>query len=153
MDKNSRQALAEVTPNWPEVLSKTVDDLSRIARTEMELLVAKLGLLLEAQTDKIAGMLFLIVALSYGSLFLLGGIVLLIHLWLAWWLSFLITGAAIVIAGVFFQMTMKAAARKRKPERYRGTPGRVFRSPRACREMISREAVNGSITAYRGTKP
>ena len=114
MDNNNRQALTEVTPNWPEVLSKTIDDLSRIARTEMELLVAKLGLLLEAQTDKIAGMLFLIVALSYGSLFLLGGIVLLIHLWLAWWLSFLITGAAIVMAGVVFQMTMKAAARKKE---------------------------------------
>lgn len=114
MDNNSRQALAEVTPNWSEVLSKTIDDLSRIARTEMELLVAKLGLLLEAQTDKIAGMLFLIVALSYGSLFLLGGIVLLIHLWLAWWLSFLITGAAIVMAGVVFQMTMKPAARKKE---------------------------------------
>jgi hypothetical protein len=113
MDENSRQVLAEVTPNWPQLLSKTIDDLSRIAGTEMELLVAKLGLLLEAQTDRIAGMLFLIVALSYGSLFLLGGIVLLVHLWLAWWLSFLITGAAIVMAGVFFQMTMKAAARKK----------------------------------------
>ena len=80
----------------------------------MELLVAKLRLLPEARTDKIAGMLFLIVALSYGSLFLLRGIVLLIHLWLAWWLSFLITGAAIVMAGVVFQMTMKAAARKKE---------------------------------------
>jgi hypothetical protein len=59
-------------------------------------------------------MLFLIVALSYGSLFLLGGIVLLIHLWLAWWRSFLITGAAIVMAGVVFQVTMKAAARKKE---------------------------------------
>jgi hypothetical protein len=67
-NNNSHQALAEVAPNWPEVLSKTIDDLSRIARTEMELLVAKLGLLLEAQTDKMAGVLFLIVALSYGSL-------------------------------------------------------------------------------------
>ena len=114
MEKNSSQALEEVNPNWPQLLSKTIDDLSRIARTEMELLVAKLGLLLEAQTAKIAGVLFLIVALSYGSLFLLGGIVLLIHLWLAWWLSFLITGAAIVIAGVFLQMTMKAAARKKE---------------------------------------
>jgi hypothetical protein len=55
MDNNSRQALAEGSPNWPELLSKTIDDLSRIARTEMELLVAKLGLLLEAQTDKITG--------------------------------------------------------------------------------------------------
>jgi putative superfamily III holin-X len=114
MNNKSHKALEEETANWPELLSKTIEDLSRIARTEMELMVAKLGLLLEAQTDKIAGMLFLIVALSYGSLFLLGGIVLLIHLWLAWWLSFLITGAAIVIAGVFFQMTMKAAARKKE---------------------------------------
>jgi Putative Actinobacterial Holin-X, holin superfamily III len=114
MDNSTRQALAEGSPNWPELLSKTIDDLSRIARTEMELLVAKLGLLLEAQTDKIAGTLILVVALSYGSVFLLVGIILLIHLWLAWWLSFLITGAAIVMAGVFLQMTMKAAARKKE---------------------------------------
>ncbi len=82
MDENSRQPLAEVTPNWPQLLSKTTDDLSLIARTEMELLVAKLGLLLEAQTDKItgAGVLLLIVALSYGSLVVLGGIVRLIDL-------------------------------------------------------------------------
>ena len=114
MDNNSRQALAEGSPNWPELLSKTIDDLSRIARTEMELLVAKLGLLLEAQTDKITGVLILVGALLYGSLFALGGIVLLLHLWIPWWLSFLITGTAVVIAGVLFQMTMKAAARKKK---------------------------------------
>jgi Putative Actinobacterial Holin-X, holin superfamily III len=114
MDNNSRQALAEGSPNWPELLSKTIDDLSRIARTEMELLVAKLGLLLEAQTDKITGVLILVGALLYGSAFLLGGIVRLFHLWTAWWLSFLITGAAVVIAGVLFQMTMKAAARRKE---------------------------------------
>jgi hypothetical protein len=97
--------------NWPQLLSKTVDDLSRIARTEMELLEVTLRRLIEAQTDKIVGMLFLLVALSYGSLFLFGGVVLLIHLWLAWWLAFLITGVGIVSAGFFFQMRMSAAAR------------------------------------------
>jgi hypothetical protein len=112
MNNKSHKALEEETANWPELLSKTIEDLSRIVRTEMELVVAKLGLLLEAQTDKIAGMVFLVVALSYGSLFLLGGIVLLIHLWLAWWLSFLITGAAIVLAGVSFKMMMAATAGK-----------------------------------------
>ena len=117
MENSSRQVLAEETPNWPHLLSKTVDDLTRIARTEMEILETKLGLLLEAQTNKIAGMLLLVVALSYGSLFLLGGIVLLLHLWLPWWLSFLITGAVIVIAGVTLQMTMTAAARKKEAER------------------------------------
>jgi hypothetical protein len=114
MNINKPQVLAEGTPNWPELLSKTIDDLSRIARAEMELLVLKLGLLLEAQTDKIAGVVILVVALSYGASFLLVGIVLLIHLWLAWWLSFLITGAAVIIAGVLLRMTMTAAARKKE---------------------------------------
>jgi hypothetical protein len=105
------RALPAENPDWPELLSKTVDDLSRIARTEIELLEATFKRLIEAQTDKIVGMVFLLVALVYGSLFLLGGIVLLIHLWLDWWLAFIITGFVIVGAGVFFQLRMTAAAR------------------------------------------
>lgn len=98
------------TPNWPELLSKTVDDLTHVAKTEVQLLEATFKRLIQAQTDKIVGMLVLVVALSYGSLFLVGGIVLLIHLWLAWWLAFLITGIAITSAGVIFQMAMKSSA-------------------------------------------
>jgi hypothetical protein len=105
------QVVTVENPNWPELLSKTVDDLSRVAKTEIELLEATLKRLIESQTDKIVGMLVLVVALTYGSVFLLGGIVLLIHLWLAWWLSFLITGIAICSAGVVFQMRMTAAAK------------------------------------------
>jgi hypothetical protein len=105
-------ASAEVT-NWPQLLSKTVDDLSRIARTEMELLELTLKRLMEAQAEKVVGLLILLVALSYGSLLLLGGIVLLIHLWLAWWLSLLIAGIVITSTGIFFRTMMKAAARKR----------------------------------------
>jgi len=101
-----------VNPNWPELLSKTVDDLSRVARIEIELLEATLKSLIEAQTEKITGMLVLVVALAYGSVFLLGGVVLLLHLWLAWWLSFLITGIVICTAGVVFQMRMTAAKKK-----------------------------------------
>ena len=100
-------------PDWPQLLSKTVDDLARVARTEIQLLDASLRRLIEAQTDKITGMLVLVVALTYGSLFLLGGIVLLIHVWLAWWLSFLITGLVICSAGVVLQMRTSAAAKKK----------------------------------------
>lgn len=112
-DNMKYQVASAENPNWPELVSKTVDDLSRIARTEIGLLEVTLKRLIEAQTDKIVGMLALLVAVIYGSLFLLGGVVLLIHLWLAWWLSFLITGSAIVSAGVFFQMRMSAAAREK----------------------------------------
>jgi hypothetical protein len=109
---DSVNASAEVT-NWPQLLSKTVDDLSRIARTEMELLELTLKRLMEAQAEKVVGLLILLVALSYGSLLLLGGIVLLIHLWLAWWLSLLIAGIVITSTGIFFRTMMTAAARKR----------------------------------------
>ena len=97
-------------PNWPELLSKTVGDISAIARTEIQLLEAAFKRLIEAQIDNIIGMVVLVVALSYGSLFLVGGIVLLIHLWLAWWLAFLITAIAITLAGVIFQMGMRSSA-------------------------------------------
>jgi hypothetical protein len=100
--------------NWPDLLSKTVEDLSQIARTEVQLLEATVKQLIEAQTDKLIGVVFLLVALAYGSLFLSAGIVLLVHLWLAWWLAFVITGAAIVVAGFFFQITMSVVARRKE---------------------------------------
>jgi Putative Actinobacterial Holin-X, holin superfamily III len=107
------QVIPAESPDWPVLLSKTVDDLSKVAKTEIELLEATLKRLIEAQADKVAGILVLVVALAYGSVFLLGGVVLLIHLWLAWWLSLLITGIVICSAGVIFQMSMMAAARSK----------------------------------------
>ena len=98
-------------PNVPELLAKTVDDLSRIVRSEIGLLRLTLQQVVEAQTDRVFGMLALLVAVSYGSLFLLGGIVLLIHVWLAWWIAFLITGAAVSSFGVMMLVLMLARAR------------------------------------------
>ena len=114
-DKMTYHVASAEAPNWPELVSKTVDDLSRIVRTEIELAEVSLKRVIEAQTDKLVGLLFLLVALIYGSLFLLGGVVLLIHLWLDWWLSFLIAGASIVAAGVVFQMRMAALGRQKSP--------------------------------------
>ncbi|MGH7986051.1 MAG: phage holin family protein [Candidatus Binataceae bacterium] len=109
---NSPTTLAE-NANWGELLSKTVDDLSRIGRTEIELLEVTLKRLIEEQTDKVVGMAFLLVTLAYGTLFLLGGIVLVIHLWLAWWLSFLITAGFVMCTGVAFMLMMVAVARQK----------------------------------------
>jgi hypothetical protein len=98
-------------PNWPGLISKTVDDLSNIAKTEMALFEARLQRLVEAQTEKIAGILGLIVCAAYGSLYFIAGILLFIHLWLAWWLSFLITGFAVGCVGVVIYMAMASAAK------------------------------------------
>jgi hypothetical protein len=109
-EMTTSQAAAVETPDWSELLSRTVDDLSRIARTEMELLGAVTRRLIETQTDKLAGAMVMLVAISHGSLFILGGMILLIHLWLAWWLAFMLTGFGVICAGVLLRMSMTTAA-------------------------------------------
>jgi hypothetical protein len=108
---NHRISASAEPQNWPALISKTVDDLSNIAKTEMELFEARLQRLIEAQTEKITGMLALLVCAAYGSLYFLAGILLVIHLWLAWWLSFLITGFAVGCVGVVVYLAMTAAAK------------------------------------------
>ena len=95
--------------NWPELMSKTVGDLSHIAKTEIELLEASLRRLIESQTNNVIGILSLLIALLYGSLLLLGSVVVLLHVWLTWWLALLITGSATVSAGLLIKLVMGRA--------------------------------------------
>jgi hypothetical protein len=46
-------------------------------------------------------------------LLLLSGVVLLIHLWLAWWLAFLVTGTATIGSGLAFRMVMAGSAERK----------------------------------------
>jgi hypothetical protein len=67
----------------------------------------------ENQTERVLGSVFLLVALVYGSLFVLGSVVLLIYQWLAWWIAFGITGIVIILAGFGFQTIMARRAASR----------------------------------------
>src|ERR1700730_4811907 len=96
-DPHWRQAM---TADWPELLSKTISDLSEFVRTELELREAGLKRIIEAQIDRAVGMAAVVIVLMYGLLLLLGGVVLLIHLWFDWWLAFSITGTATVASGL-----------------------------------------------------
>jgi hypothetical protein len=93
-------------PNWPELMSKTIGDLSHIAKTEIGLLEVSLRRLIESEANRILGILFLVIASLYGSVLLLVGLIILLHLWLAWWLAFSITGAATVSAGLLIKLAM-----------------------------------------------
>lgn len=96
--------------SWPQLLAETVDEVARIVRTEIRLAEASLRRMFENQTERVMGALFLLVALVYGSIFILGGVVLLIHQWLAWWMAFGITGIVIIAVGFTFQAIMARRA-------------------------------------------
>jgi hypothetical protein len=108
-DQVKHQFVPGDQPNWPELMSKTVGDLSQIAKTEIELLAANLRRLIESEANRVLGILFFLIASLYGSVLLLGGVVLLLHVWLAWWLAFLVTGGATVCAGLLIKLATAKA--------------------------------------------
>jgi hypothetical protein len=110
---NGSHPVVVTDSTWPQLLAETVDEVARIVRTEIGLAEASLRRMFENQTERVLGAVFLLVALVYGSIFVLGSVVLLIHQWLAWWMAFGITGIVIILAGFGFQtiMTRRAAGK------------------------------------------
>jgi cation transport ATPase len=115
MEANGAQPVIVTDSTWPKLLAETVDEVARIVRTEIRLAEASLKRIIESQTERVMGALFLLVALVYGSMFVLGGVVLLIHQWLAWWMAFGITGIVIIVAGFTFQTIMARRAASKAP--------------------------------------
>jgi len=107
---NGSHRVVVTDSTWPQLLAETVDEVARIVRTEIRLAEASLRRMFENQMERVMGALFLLVALVYGSIFILGGLVLLIHQWLAWWMAFGITGIVIIVAGFAFQAIMARRA-------------------------------------------
>ncbi len=112
-DLKAGASVSDATPDWSELLSKAADDLARVVSGEIRLLEATVKQVIEAQGEKLAGVLVALLAFGYGFLLLVGAIVLFIHLWLDWWLSLLITAVAVIAVGVFFQAWTARRARAR----------------------------------------
>jgi hypothetical protein len=110
---NGSHPVVVTDSTWPKLLAETVDEVARIVRTEIGLAEASLRRMFENQTKRVLGSVFLLVALVYGSLFVLGSVILLIHQWLAWWMAFGITGILIILAGFGFQTIMARRAASR----------------------------------------
>jgi len=112
-DVTELRTIPPENPNWSELISKTTNDLAHIVRTEIGLLEVALTRVLGAQAEKLAGILILVTALAYGSFFLFGGIVLLIHVWLVWWAAFIITGGFVMALGMMGLLMFWTLARRK----------------------------------------
>lgn len=110
MEANGSHPVVVTDSTWSQLLAETVDEAARIVRTEIGLAEASLRRMFENQTERVLGSIFLLVALVYGSIFVLGSVVLLIHQWLAWWMAFGIAGIVIILAGFGFQTIMARRA-------------------------------------------
>jgi hypothetical protein len=93
--------------DWPTLIERLFDDVSRILRSEANLLRTSVAAALELQISKAVMQLTIVGMLICGALCLLGAAILLLHRWLPLWQAFALVGLALLVAA----LVIKAATR------------------------------------------
>jgi hypothetical protein len=83
--------------SWPELFGQLILDFTRILEAEARLMRASIEPSLISVLDHWLLQLVITTVALFGGVLLLCALILLLHLWLAWWLAFAITGAATVV--------------------------------------------------------
>jgi hypothetical protein len=79
--------------SWPDLFGKLIMDFTKVLEAEARLVRASIEPALTSVLDHwLLNLVFASIAVV-GCLLLVAAVVLLLHLWLAWWLSFASTGA------------------------------------------------------------
>jgi hypothetical protein len=93
--------------DWPTLIERAVDDVSRIVRSEAHMFQTNMGAALELQISKTIARLTNALMIFIGALFMLCALLFLLHQWLPWWQAFGAIGLAILLAGLVANGMMK----------------------------------------------
>ena len=93
-------AWVAVTPEWPTLLGRMLEDLTRVLQLEIQLAENRISASLAAITDRILAGLVALFAAASAAVCLVAALILLLHQWLAWWESLAAGGGAILAVGV-----------------------------------------------------
>jgi hypothetical protein len=85
------------TRSWPELFGELILDFTRVLEAEARLMRASIEPTLTAVLDHWLWRLVMATIALMGCVLLVAAVILLLHAWLAWWLAFAITGAAMIL--------------------------------------------------------
>jgi hypothetical protein len=85
--------------DWPSLIERAVDDVSRILRSEAQIIQTNVCAALDLQIAKTITLLTIVAVIISGGLCILGAAIFLIHQWLPLWQSFGIAGLVMLLAG------------------------------------------------------
>jgi hypothetical protein len=115
--RNGEHAPANAGPDWPTLIGRLADGLTRVVRAEIMLLERRVSQSVAgAAGSAIAGLAgILVLALSgiLGVVCLLAGYILLLHRWLPAWQACGIGGLTIIVLGLIVFAILNAVARRR----------------------------------------
>ena len=97
----------EALQDWPTLVSRAVDDVTRILESEARMLETSVGATLETRLASAIATLTVIAVMLCGGVCILCAAILLIHKWLPLWQAFGIAGVGILIVGIVCYAIMK----------------------------------------------
>ena len=95
--------------DWPTLVGRAVDDVTRILQSEAHMLETSIGATLETRLASAIATLAAIAVLICGGVCILCAAILLLHQWLPLWQSFGLAGAAILLIGIAMYTIRKPA--------------------------------------------
>ena len=98
--------------DWPTLLGRMFDDLTRIIQMEMRLFEANLSNAATGFLDRALSQLVLVATVFAGGACLLAAFIDLLHRWFEWWQAFAIGGVTVLVAGVIVYRILEKTARK-----------------------------------------
>ena len=96
--------------DWPTLVGRAVDDVTRILQSEAHILQTNMGAALETRIASAIATLSILAVMICGAVCMLCAGILLMHEWLPLWQAFGIAGAGILLIGIASYAIMKSSA-------------------------------------------
>ena len=105
----------ETLQDWPTLVGRAVDDVTRILQSEAHMLETSMGAALETRLASAIATLTVVAVMICGGVCILCAAILFIHQWLPLWQAFGLAGAGILLVGIVSYAVMKPAAGPNSP--------------------------------------
>jgi hypothetical protein len=111
-EKQSHTAngVQETQQDWPTLVGRAVDDVTRILQSEARMLETSMGAALETRLANAIATLTVVAVMICGGVCILCAGILLLHQWLPMWQAFGIAGAGIMLIGLSRYAIMKTVS-------------------------------------------
>jgi VIT1/CCC1 family predicted Fe2+/Mn2+ transporter len=93
--------------DWPSLIERAVDDVTRILRSEVQILRTSIGAALQRQISDAVALLAIVAIAIAGVLCVIFAAVFLLHQWLPLWQSFGVVGLFMLILAAVCNVTLR----------------------------------------------
>lgn len=102
--------------DWPTLVGRAVDDVTRILQSEARMLQTSMGAALETRLASAIATLTIVAVMISGAVCIVCAAILLLHQWLPLWQSFGIIGGGILLVGLVAYAIKRSPATLESPE-------------------------------------